>query len=183
MTRSEFCIALAELHAGGGDASKRQLETWRALFDINSRQFGEVKDLVLVQDIYMGGLATISTPLTVELKRTDQQWLRIGFNAFGGVVRWCRAPETASFACTSTLNIAVSDEKGQPVVDPPFKGHVMYMDQNLVQHTDSIEDFIVKTPTFAPPPKAVHPPKAGCTCPACLYTTMIGAAGSIGVSP
>jgi hypothetical protein len=141
MERREFIRHLALLAAGVA-ALPEQILAFERLYTVNAPPAHVTKGLIAVKDVYLGGLAERSTPVIADFFTTKgQPNIRLALNLFGGVVRWVGAPDcplrVASFE-EFHWEITMMTPREEPLSGQDVTGHVMYLDQDGLIHTELI---------------------------------------------
>lgn len=135
MTRREFLRHVA-LMAAATAALPDQLDAFTRYYTLNAPP-GQT-GLMMVDEIFMSGVAQVSTPVTAAFFRTDpgKPVLNLGFNAFGGLVRWVAAPDqkiicrSGEFQWDLRLYSDPDYDLSRSVI-----GHILYMDQDGIRRT------------------------------------------------
>lgn len=141
-SRRDFIRNIA-LVAIGTAALPEQINALEAIFEVNTPKLPS--GLIAIDEIYLGGFASRSSPTMFEFLKENNSILNLGMNLFGGVVRWVATPEGRIFTREQdfSLNIFapryVSDpsdsRKSIKLLEDdtiqPFYGSILYTDQNL----------------------------------------------------
>lgn len=91
MNRRDFVKYLA-LVGAGLSAQPSQIAAFERYYEVNTPQ--TVDELVAVDEVFVSGIATCSTPIAMELFPSALSGgMNMALNAFGGIVRWMAPPD------------------------------------------------------------------------------------------
>lgn len=133
MNRRKFVSFLALLAAGAA-ARPEQIAAFEKYYDANTPWLTD-GGLIAVDEFYIGGLATRSMPMHWQIFRSTDCQLNLGFNAFGGIVRWVAAPDQKIITVPADFNWVL---KTRDSIEDPYtviEGHILYIDQDGFRHT------------------------------------------------
>ena len=91
MSRRDFIKYLALIAAGAG-ALPRQIEAFERYYEANTPPIADGEELACADEIWICGLATRSLRVGFRLSYA-QGSMRLGLNAFGGMLRWVAQPD------------------------------------------------------------------------------------------
>ncbi len=138
MTRREFVEHIALLAAGAA-ALPQQIAAFTNYYEINAAK--SATGLVAIDEIYIGGMATCSVPMTFDFftRESDASstfLLKLAMNTFGSVVRWVAAPDqkivvpAGNFHWQATgVEPLLADVSGERM-DRQFAGYISYIQQD-----------------------------------------------------
>lgn len=133
MNRDEFVRFIAALSAGN-NVKSQQLAAFERYYDLNSPKTKH--RLVAVDDIWVGGIASVSLPLKIEFFCGFEPKLNFGINAFGGTMRWLAAPDQKIITLASWFHWRMENPLMQAVLNDSKQfqehvtGHISYIDQD-----------------------------------------------------
>jgi hypothetical protein len=135
MDRRSFVKFVAAL-AAGVSALPAQVEAYEKYYEINTPR--TTARLLMVDEIWLSGLATRSIPTTFNIHRGDQHLLALGLNLFGGVVCWKALPDAKIMAARGglTWDIETPNDEGNPRY--LFNGHISYIDDEGVRRSQML---------------------------------------------
>jgi hypothetical protein len=130
MDRHEFVRWLAVIAAGAA-ALPEQIAAFERYYEVNTPQVAE--GLVSIDEIFISGMATKSTPCLIEI--ADPK-MKFGVNLFGGILRWVAMPNGKIIrpAHLFTWRLTPWPE------DDVFVGQISFVDQNARRHYRPIKD-------------------------------------------
>lgn len=134
MNRRKFVSFLALLAAGAA-ARPEQIAAFEKYYDANTPWLTD-GGLIAVDELYIGGIATRSVPMTWKVYCSTNCVLNLGFNAFGGVLRWVAAPDQKLVTVPADFNWSLKASEGFDA-DPysVIQGHILYIDQDGFRHS------------------------------------------------
>jgi hypothetical protein len=131
-SRREFIRHIALLAAGVA-ALPEQIAAFTQYYDRNTPAIGP---FVAIDEVYMAGMANVSTPMWLEIMCGSTTLIPLGFNAFGGIVMWRAQAEGKIVTRTGDLTWKFSQPSGLSIPDPverTVKGYVSYIGQDGVR--------------------------------------------------
>ena len=134
MNRREFIRHLA-LIAAGSTAISQQIDALERFYEANAP--AGASTLIALDDICIGGVAPVSTPLIFDLLRGDRMVLRFPWNAFGGMVRWSPMPDQRLIAAPGELRweIRPPEAYGTHVSPSCVEGFIGFIDSDGLRQT------------------------------------------------
>ena len=121
-TRRDFIKYLA-LIAAGAAALPQQIEAFEKYYEANT-PFGD--ELVAIDEVFLSGVATKSTPIWFELYRNDRMVSKWGMNTFGGILRWTAMPDQKIIASRPDIFWRITAPKHFDLAE--FSGQISYVD-------------------------------------------------------
>lgn len=126
MDRRQFVKFLAATAAAS--ALPEQVAAFEQYFEINTPRIPT--GLVAVDEVFMAGAATRSMVLEANARRNEIQLLNLGFNGFGGIIRWVAAPMQTLMVPAKDFILDIKP-RGLLDGDPfPVIGHILFVDQD-----------------------------------------------------
>ncbi len=97
--------------------------------------------LICIDEISISGLAKRSMPVGIAAMRNESMLLNLGINAFGGMMRWVALPDAKILIVPG--DFALVQVSGEKEVSEWLTGHVCYIDQNTIRHSDPLDKWLV----------------------------------------
>lgn len=140
MNRREFCKRAALLAAGAA-ALPAQIDAFEALYEVNTRQFGNRTDIIAVRDISFGFTGTpCDLMATVVFSRGETELLWFPIN-YRGMLRWVSLPDCpllttrGDFRWTIKASGTAEEER---YVRETFQGTICYLSMDGLIRTDKL---------------------------------------------
>ncbi len=120
MNRREFVKFLALIGAGTA-ALPEQVSAFETFYEANTPQVAN--GIISIDEVLIGGVATGSTPVSVQVFDGKKSVLNFGMNLFGGMFRWAAMPKQEIIMPENQLTWEINAPAHQ------YDGQISFIDQ------------------------------------------------------